>query len=361
MPLLLTFDYPPARGGIQHYAARLALELTALGFRTIVLAPKTAGSAAYDTASRGAVRRFTGGRGPLRFVLAALHFLRCHRAVSDRHTIALSWLPGAAAAIFPRSLRGQLTIIVHGFELDVVPGSWRDRLMRFVFARADRVVADSRFVADRAQAIGLATKVEVVWPGVDAKQTRRAPAVTPTVVFVGRLIARKGLDRLIEAIALLRDRNVALRVVGDGPRRAALEVHAHELGIADRVLFEGAVDDHARDLALAQAWCFAMPTRSEGGDVEGFGIVYLEAAMAGLPAIGGRGSGADDAIVDGVTGFLVDGSDPQAIADAIAALLDDPQRAEAMGRAGRERAQHEFSWRANAQAFARTITAAGKA
>jgi phosphatidylinositol alpha-1,6-mannosyltransferase len=361
MPILLTFDYPPSHGGIQHYAASLATELRSQGVPTIVIAPKTAGSAAYDAAAPAAVRRFVDGRGPLRIVTAALQFARSHRAAGDHHTIALSWLPGVAVAIFPRRLRGTLTVLVHGTELDVAPGSWRDRLMRLVFKRADRVVANSAFVAERTRALGLSRSVEIVWPGVDSRTAERVPASMPTVVFVGRLIARKGIDRLIDAIALLRSRNVALHVVGDGPQRGALEARARDLNVADRVHFAGEVDDRARDLALAQAWCFAMPSRSEGGDVEGFGIVYLEAAMAGLAAIGGRGSGADDAIVDGVTGLLVDGTNPQAIADAILVLIDDPQRAAAMGRAGRERAQREFSWRANAQALVRTIPQSGHA
>jgi phosphatidylinositol alpha-1,6-mannosyltransferase len=355
MPILLTFDYPPARGGIQKYAERLANELAALNFRTVVIAPTSPGSATYDAAERSSIRRFSAGRGPLRVLAAALYFLRWHRAAGDGHTIALSWLPAAAAAIFPRRLRGELTIVVHGTELDVAPGSARDRLMRFVFSRADHVVANSHFVAERARRLGLAQTIDIAWPGVDQRECERFPAATPTIVFVGRLIARKGIDRLIAAISLLGRRDIELHVIGDGPQRAALEALAAELKVADQVRFCGQVDDRARDRALAQAWCFAMPARNEGGDVEGFGIVYLEAAMAGLPSIGGRGNGADDAIVDGETGFLVDGGDARAIADAVALLIDDPQRAAAMGRAARERAQRTFSWRATAQSVLRSM------
>jgi phosphatidyl-myo-inositol dimannoside synthase len=350
MPVLMTFDYPPSHGGIQHYAERLATELKVLGLPTIVVAPQQAGGAAYDARANATVRRFSGG-SLLRFVMAALQFARARTTVHDRNTIALSWRPAIAAAVFPRILRGRLTVLVHGTELDVAPGSRREQLLRFVFRRADRVIANSTFVADRTRALGFARNVEIVRPGVDERPAGRTPCATPTVLFVGRLIARKGIDRLIAAIALLRERNVALHVVGEGPLRPVLEAQARDLGIADRVTFAGAVDDAARDRAFANAWCFAMPSRAEGGDVEGFGIVYLEAAIAGLPAIGGRGCGAEDAIVDGVTGLLVDGNDPRAIAAAVSTLIDDPERAAAMGRAGRERALRDFSWRANAQAF----------
>jgi phosphatidylinositol alpha-1,6-mannosyltransferase len=227
--------------------------------------------------------------------------------------------------------------------------------MRFVFARADHVVANSTFVAERVRRMGLAQGPLVVWPGVDERPSEPAPSATPSVVFVGRLIPRKGVDRLIDACALVRDRRLALWIVGDGPQRAALEALAFERGLAGRVRFLGAADDAARDRALAQAWCFAMPARAEGGDVEGFGIAYLEAAMAGLPSIGGRGSGADDAIVDGETGLLVDGTDVAAIAAAIERLIDDRAAAAAMGAAARARALRSFSWQANARAIARHL------
>ncbi len=352
MPVLMTFDYPPSRGGIQHYAERLATELKALGLPTIVVAPQQAGANAYDASAKATVRRFSG-RNVLRFVMAAFQFARARVAIRDRNTIALSWRPAIAAAIFPRAIRGSLTVLVHGTELEVAPGSCREQLLRFVFSRADRVIANSACVADRTRILGFARDVEVIRPGVDERPAGRTPSATPTVLFVGRLISRKGIDRLIAAIALLRERNIALHVIGEGPLRPALEAQARDLGVADRVSFAGAVDDAARDRAFANAWCFAMPSRAEGGDIEGFGIVYLEAAIAGLPAIGGRGSGAEDAIVDGVTGLLVDGNDPQAIAGAVSALIDDPERAAAMGRAGRERALRDFSWRANAQGFVR--------
>jgi phosphatidylinositol alpha-1,6-mannosyltransferase len=228
----------------------------------------------------------------------------------------------------------------------------RDRAMRYAFARADRVVANSSAVAARVRALGLAHEVAIVHPGVDPAPLQRRRSESPSVVFVGRLVARKGVDRLIDAIASLRDREIALTIVGEGPQRQALVDRARDAGIADRVRFTGAVADAARNAALAEAWCFAMPARREGGDVEGFGIVYLEAAMAGLPAIGGRDCGAEDAIDDGVTGLLVDGNDVAAIAGAIVRIVDDPAAADAMGAAGRRRALDAFGWHHTASAIA---------
>jgi phosphatidylinositol alpha-1,6-mannosyltransferase len=351
VPVVLTFDFPPAHGGIQIYALRMAQELRVLGWPVAVVAPAQPGASALDASLGLNVTRFPG-RGPLRVLAAIPALLRASRATADGNTIALSWLPGLAAAVVPRRLRGRLTLLVHGTELDVRPGSLRDRAMRFVFDRASCVVANSHFVAQRVRALGLASQPVVVWPGVDARAIPRRLAPMPTVVFVGRLVARKGVDRLIEALALLERDDIVLRVIGDGPQRPALEALARERGVADRVIFSGALDDDARDRALGEAWCFAMPSRAEGGDVEGFGIAYLEAAVAGIPAIGGRGSGAEDAIAHGETGLLVDGRDAAAVANALVTILGDRDRATAMGDAGRTRALASFSWRANALAVA---------
>jgi phosphatidylinositol alpha-1,6-mannosyltransferase len=352
VPVVLTFDFPPERGGIQIYALRLAQELSALGYRAPVIAPQQRGSAAADAAADVHVIRFPAARGPLRVASAALSFIRHRDAARDGQTIALSWLPGLAAAIVPKPWRGTLTVLVHGTELDVKPGSIRDRLMRFVFARARYVIANSEFVARRVRALGLATAPKVIWPGVDGRSIPRALAPVPTIVFVGRLVARKGVDRLIEALALLPQMDAVLHVVGDGPERATLEALAAARGVRDRVRFSGALDDDARDRALGEAWCFAMPSRAEGGDVEGFGIVYLEAAMAGVAAIGGSGSGAAEAIAHGETGLLVDGSDARAVAAALSDVLGDRERASALGAAGRRRALDGFSWQQSARAVA---------
>jgi phosphatidylinositol alpha-1,6-mannosyltransferase len=357
---LVTFDFPPQYGGIQHYAARLAAELSTFGNEVVVIAPRVSGDVAADATLRARVRRFRGS-GAARVPGELIAFGPAAFAARRPRTIALSWLPALAPAAVPRGIRGPLTLLAHGTELDVRPGSMRDRAMRFAFARADRVVANSAAVATRVRSLGLASNVSIVHPGVDPAPLERHPAERPAVVFVGRLVARKGVDRLIDAIALLRERGVTLAIVGDGPQRQALVDRARDAGIADRVHFAGAVDDAARNAALGEAWCFAMPARREGGDVEGFGIVYLEAAMAGLPTIGGRDCGAEDAIEDGVTGLLVDGNDVAAIAAAIVRLIDDPAAAAAMGAAGRRRALESFSWRRTASTIADLagLTAAG--
>jgi phosphatidyl-myo-inositol dimannoside synthase len=340
MPVLFSFDYPPDYGGIQRYAARLARELTAQGMRVRVVVPP-----------RGLPRI-------ARMLIGALLLPPAHFRTADEWTIASAWFPaGLIAALLPRALRGKLMILAHGSEVAARSGSLRDRLLRFTLARADRVIANSAMTAARTALYGVNGTLAIVPCGVDARTIERAPADLPTILFVGRLVSRKGLDRVIEALPALCERfgAVRLEIVGDGPDRLRLQQLAARLQLGDAVQFFGAVDDAERDRAYARAWCFAMPARTEGVDVEGFGIVYLEAAMAGLPAIGGRGSGAEDAIVDGNTGIIVDGRNTAAVEAALASLIADPQRARAMGEAARERALRDFTWAENARRIRQSI------
>jgi phosphatidylinositol alpha-1,6-mannosyltransferase len=356
LPVLITADFPPARGGIQRYVERLAEHLHARGACVAVVAPNGDGDARFDAERPYRVLRV---RCPGERVTTLLHLigglLRARRTVPDAATIASSWYPaGLAAALVPSASRGRLAILAHGTELAPRGGALGTALRRWVFGRADVVVANSRFTARLARSAGVRAAVAVVHCGVEPAALRRSPAAMPTVLSVGRLVPRKGFDRTVEAIALLRERfpEVRYEIVGEGPDRKRLAALALSFGVAERVCFLGALDDAALRTAYERAWCFAMPARAEGGDVEGFGIVYLEAAMAGLPVVAGRGSGADEAVADGITGVLVDGSDARAVAAALGALLEAPRRAEAMGGAGRARALADFTWEATARKIA---------
>ena len=160
------------------------------------------------------------------------------------------------------------------------------------------------------------------------------------IISVGRLVHRKGQDRLIESIARLRAEfpDVHLLLVGEGPHRQRLESIARRLQVIDAITFVGRVDLEQLPLYLSIAEIFAMPSRDRlaGLEVEGLGIVYLEASSCALPVIVGRSGGAPDAVIDGETGLLVDGNDVDSIATACEQLLRDPSRARAMGVNGRE-------------------------
>ena len=163
------------------------------------------------------------------------------------------------------------------------------------------------------------------------------------------MVPRKGQDALIAAWPTVRAQvsgDPVLLLVGDGPYRSRLAAQARRLGVADSVLFTGPVTRDDLPACYDAGTIFAMPcrTRRAGLDVEGLGIVYLEAAATGLPVIGGDSGGAPDAVLDGETGYVVPGRDATVLADRLSELLSDPAGAAAMGDKGRSWIDREWTW-----------------
>jgi phosphatidylinositol alpha-1,6-mannosyltransferase len=168
------------------------------------------------------------------------------------------------------------------------------------------------------------------------------------LLTIGRLVERKGVDLVIEALPpLLADHpDLAYLVVGSGPREAALRRRARELGLGDRVVFAGAVPDAELPRIYNLARVFVMPSRfiRRKATIEGFGLVYLEAGASGLPVIAGTAGGATDVVRDGENGLLVDPESPAAIGAAIRRLLEHPEEARRMGERGRALALEPPNW-----------------
>jgi phosphatidylinositol alpha-1,6-mannosyltransferase len=178
----------------------------------------------------------------------------------------------------------------------------------------------------------------------------------PVVLCVSRLVARKGQDTLVQALPAIRRQvpGATLLLVGDGPRRAALHRLAESCGVAGSVVFTGPVPWSELPAHYAAGDIFAMPcrTRGRGLDVEGFGLVFLEAAATGLPVVAGDAGGARESIRIGDTGDLVNGRDVAAVARTVGTLLADPERAAAMGRSGRRWMLQDWSWACRARRLA---------
>src|SRR5579884_180374 len=356
MAVLATTEFPPpGYGGIERYMVRLAGEIAAAGHPLTVVAPRMPDCESFDAQQPYRVIRFPfPGHDrpeplPLWTYRVRKAVIEAHRDMPDKCTIASSWLrSGLACATLPRSVRGKLAIIAHGSEILSQRSFLRRWMMRAVFARADVAVANSAFTAGLLREAQLSREPVLGRCGIDPKQFNRKPAPVPTILSVGRLVRRKGFDKTIEAVPLLLNDfpNLRYEIVGVGPDSEYFKRLAISLGVADHVVFLGDVSDEELERAYERAWCFSLATRRVGaGDVEGFGIVYLEAAMAGVAAIGGFGSGAEDAIENGKSGLLVDGTSAESIAQGLRVLLRDPQRADAMGAYGRERACRDFAWR----------------
>jgi len=347
--LLVSPDFPPAPGGIQTLTHRLARHAHRVSARVVTLGHPDARD--FDLGERLDLRRVWGGL-PHQAGIAALNVRALTEAARFKPRVVLSMhiVCSPAAAMLKRHRRVRVVQYLHADELRARPG-----LASFAVRRSDAVVAVSGHTAQLALRAGAdRERLHRIPNGVDLPQRKLADrAQRPTVLTVGRLTQPyKGHDVLLSAMPLIRDRvpDVHWVVIGDGPLRASLESRAAEQGLAGAVSFLGALPDRERDAWFDRAHVFAMPSRLPAGGVggEGFGIVYLEAAAHGLPVVAGNIGGARDAVVHGKTGLLLDPSDHMAVAGGISRLLMGRERAEALGRAGAERAR-EFAWPAIAR------------
>jgi phosphatidyl-myo-inositol dimannoside synthase len=357
----LTPDFPPAVGGIQLLMHRLVSNLGEVDARVITLGSPGAG--AFDAEQTFEVVRVArkGGRRN-RMSVARLNAAGIRRGGRFAPTGIVSGhaVTAPAAAALHRLRATPVIQYVHGDEFRTRP-----RLVRFAVRRADAVVAVSGHAGDMAIAAGCdPDRVHVVHPGVEsARADAKRSGDRPIVLTVARLSAAyKGHDVMMSAMPLIRARvpEVEWVIVGDGPLRAQLQRRASAEGVEDAVCFVGSVSDEQRDAWLARASVFAMPSRlpPEGIGGEGFGIVYLEAAAHRLPVVAGAVGGALDAVIDGQTGHLVDPGDPAAVANAVADLLLDPEKAAALGEAGAARATH-FTWERHAGTVRRLMREVG--
>lgn len=228
------------------------------------------------------------------------------------------------------------------------------------FARATRVLAISRATADLAvDRLGVPLRPIVITLPVGPRPS--SPALTarvtelrrdlglkgrPVVLTVGRLVARKGIDLVLQSVAALGAEHPGLTciVAGDGPERLHLEGLVESLGIGGCVRMLGQVDEVTKWALYEVCDLFVMPNRQLGGrDWEGFGLVFLEAALCARPSIGGSGGGVPDAIEQDVTGLLIDPEEPGALTGALRRLLADPALRWRMGEHAQARAQSQFA------------------
>ena len=355
--LVVSADFPPRIGGVQRYVHDLVRSLPP--GRAAVLAPRWRGCREFDDEQGFPVYRYGGTYlAPVSDAAKRVRSLVRETGaelVLFGHALPLGALgPGLAEEGVPYAT------LTHGAEawMARVPGI--HRLLRRALSRAEVVFAVSRYterfvrlaLAPEARTALLPPGVDIdrFHPSVDGSVVRKGLGIEdrPLVVSVSRLVARKGQDVLIRAWPRIQSRvpGATLLVVGRGPHEARLRRMAAGLGVAESVRFVGQVGEEALPAHFAAGDLFAMPTRTRraGLEVEGFGIVYLEAAAAGKAVVAGDSGGAAEAVVDGQTGIVAAGHDTAAVAEAVVGLLLDEVRAARMAVAGRRRAVAEFSW-----------------
>lgn len=361
--LLVTNDFPPRPGGIQNYLNSLATRLPADDL--VVYAPswesRTGSHEEFD-----AEAPFEVVRHPTSLMLPTPDVLRRAKQIMRARDCEAVWFGAAAPlALLGHPLRraGARRVVAstHGHEVgwSMLPAS--RQALRRIGDTADVVTYVSRYTRGRfASAFGAMAGLELLPSGVDTEVFRPDPAARaeirarhglgdrPTVVCVSRLVPRKGQDQLIRALPAIRERvpDAALLLVGGGPYRKKLTELVTELGLERDVVLTGSVPWAELPAHYTAGDVFAMParTRGKGLDVEGLGIVYLEASATGLPVVAGNSGGAPEAVLDEVTGHVVEGRDLGQLSETLVSLLADPVRARRMGAAGREWVTANWRW-----------------
>jgi phosphatidyl-myo-inositol dimannoside synthase len=361
--LLVTNDFPPRRGGIQSYLVELVTRLAATGQHTLtVYAPQWKGADDFDARTAG--YQVVRHPGTLMLPVPAVD-VRMRRLIAERD-IETVWFGAAAplALLAPRARRAGASRVLastHGHEVgwSMLPAA--RSVLRRIGDECDVVTFVSRYTRARfASAFGPDAALEHLPPGVDTDRFRPDPASRaelraryclgqrPTVLCLSRLVPRKGQDMLIRALPSIRQRvnGAALVIAGGGPYLETLRRLAVRYRVSEDVTFTGGIP--AADLPAyhTMADVFAVPCRTRGAglDVEGLGIVFLEASASGVAVIAGRSGGAPETVQHNKTGLVVDGRSVNEIADAVTEMLADPDRAAAMGAAGRDWVTSQWRW-----------------
>ena len=353
--LLVTNDFPPKTGGIQSYLYELWRRLPP--DETTVLATAYEGGSAFDAA-----QSFRIERARQRVFLPTLALARHVDALASEVDAGVIFvdpmLPLGLMA--PRLRSAPYVVIAHGAEITLpgrLPGA--SAAARRVLRGAAGIVAAGSYPArEAARAAGALLRGVVIPPGVDidrfhpldpdgrvrARLRFGLDPERPVVLAVSRLVPRKGFDVLLDAVVGLHP-SVQTVIAGSGRDRRRLETRARRLGMGGRARFLGRVPDDSLPDLYGCADVFAMPCRDRwaGLEAEGFGIVFLEAAACGVPAVAGRSGGAHEAVADGETGIVIAARDVDALRDALSGLLEDAGRRTRMGEAARRRAERDFS------------------
>lgn len=357
--LVVTNDFPPRAGGIQAFVHSLASRLPA--DEVVVYAPAWRGAADFDAAQAFPVIRHPGS-----LMLPVPAVLSRARDIARVEGCDVVWFGAAAplgllgSALRRETSIGRAVASTHGHEVGwaLLPGA--RQTLRAIGQRVDVVTYLGEYTRSRlAPAFGPHPRLDRLPSGVDTDvfrpgagggeiRRRHGLANRPVVVCVSRLVPRKGQDVLIHAWPQIRRRvpDAALLIVGGGPYQRRLQRLAVQREVAKDVVITGGVAWEELPAHYAAGDVFAMPcrTRLGGLEVEGLGIVYLEASATGLPVVAGNSGGAPDAVLPGRTGVVVDGTAVVTVAEEISNLLLDPQRAREMGEHGRAWVQQEWRW-----------------
>lgn len=362
--LCITNDFGPRAGGIESFVIGL-IERAPFG-SVIVYTGTQIGSEAYD---RSWSENFgvTVIRDRAKILLPTPRVAkRCQEIVKRENVLNVFFGAAAPLGLLSHGLRKagaeRIVALTHGHEVwwaKLPPFRWA---LRRIGNGVDALTYLGSFTGGEVSK-ALSTKARLamvqIAPGIDTEHFQPQIEIEElrnsldlqgkrVIVSVGRLVHRKGQDTLVEALPriIAEFPDAHLLFVGVGPHLKNIHKRAVLLGVLDHITFVGRVQYQELPQFFSLGEIFAMPSRSRfaGLEVEGLGIVYLEASSCGLPVVGGKSGGAPDALIEGETGFAVDGRNSDEVSNAIIKLLRDPIAAKAMGARGREWVVAEWEW-----------------
>lgn len=362
--LFFTIDFPPMPGGMSRHSLDTALALGQAKEPVVVFAPRAEGRRRIDIDSGLSVVRLRGIRegeifdNYLRSVMIyfarAVYYCLTHKV---KAVMANTWsITGVAAFLIKKTFGVPYYVFAHGLDVCApLTNPKVSRLMRLVLKNASSIIANSNFTAQAVRPVirGQNT-IKILHPVVDIK--RVVPSAhsldkriegKKVILTVARLVESKNHEAVLRAFARVVKvvPNAMYRIIGQGPLESRLKELVNTLGLADKVVFAGEVKESELSAYYYSCDVFVMASREikERGEVEGFGIVFLEAGACARPVIAAKSGGIPDAVIDGVTGLLIDPLNEEEIAQAIIRILQDEALAKSLGENGRRRAENDFT------------------
>ena len=356
--LLFTLEYPPFKGGVANYYGNMA-KYWPINEKLSVL----------DNSKQELV----SDSCCLSWLPAVSALSRKLDQAKIDYVVAGQILPLGTAALIVSLLRPlKYGVFLHGMDLSCALKKFSKKWLSYlILKRADKILCANSYVLEKLAELwpGLSSKAGVFNPGIEGG----APLADPkdiaelktkynlegkTVLFsLGRLVKRKGFDRVIEALDAMppeKSQNLVYFIAGKGKREEYLQSLV-PLRFAKKIIFLGALSDREKWAWFHLCDIFLMPARDIAGDFEGFGIVYLEANLCNKPVIAGNSGGIKDAVINGETGLVVDSNNIKEIADAIIVLADNEVLRHQLGKNGHDRALQYFNWEKRAEEISKFI------
>ena len=355
--LLITIDFPPQTGGVANYLANFSKNLSADNL--FVLANKHEYSQHFD------------GQQPYKIIRENLYYKylwpkwlktfalakKIIKKEKIEQLIISHILPMGYLALM---LKLPFIVILHGYDImNAQKSSWKKYWAIKILAQAKHIIVNSHHTQNQVLNLGInQNKITIVYPCPNIKPEQLNEHEKQTIkneldlhhkkilLSVGRLVTRKGFDKVIETLpeVIKQIPNLIYIIVGNGPDKGRLEKLAEDLKVRGNLIITEDIPNSNLPAFYDLADIFIMPARQIDEDVEGFGIVYLEANLFGKPVIAGKSGGVEDAVIDNQTGILVNPENVQEIVQTILKLFSEPELANKLGVQGKERVLREFQW-----------------